>query len=174
MPSNPSRIHRSHLGLDYPLTDAPTLYTCATAPCYWTVAAAGMVYCGVAASAVAGMVAVVKVAAYYCCGCKIVAGDVSTAILQYGSAAAVDGSAGGVCGMATVGCCVTSYCGSNCGYICDYGAAGPASNETPDSKSLHKLTTSDHWMAPPPAARLRSCTLSSSTHTPISSLCTNA
>ena len=69
------------MGLDCPLPDAPTPYACATAPCYWTAAATGAVCCGVVASVVAGMVAVVKVAAYYCYGYMVAAGEVSTAVL---------------------------------------------------------------------------------------------
>ena len=124
--------------------------------------ATGVVYCSVVASIVAGAVVVVNVTAYYCCGYMVVAGEVSTAVLLYGSAAAADGSAGGICGVATVGCCATNcYC-SYFGCIYGYSAAGPASNETLNSKSLHKFTTSNHWMALPPAAHLCSHTLSSS------------
>ena len=43
--------------------------------------ATGAVCCGVVTSTVAGMVAVVKVMAYYYYGCMDAAGEVSTAIL---------------------------------------------------------------------------------------------
>ena len=69
------------MGLDCPLPNAPPPYACATAPCYWTAVATGAVCCSMVARAVAGMVAVVEVMAYYCYGYMDAAGKVSTAVL---------------------------------------------------------------------------------------------
>ena len=104
---------------------------------------------------------------YCCCGCQVVTGAVSTEVPISGSCADAGGRTAGAAAIAGAGA------GAGAGAdTAVYGCAtGPVPNrDAPDSESRHRLTTSDHVIAPPPVARLCRRTLSKSSRTPTSNL----
>ena len=104
---------------------------------------------------------------YCCCGCQEVTGAVSTEVPNRGSCADAGGK--------TAGAVASAGAGAGAGAGVDTAVYGCAidpvpNNDAPDSESRHKLTTSDHVIAPPPVARLCKRTLSKSARTPTSNL----